>query len=386
MLLRELLQLPKISSNVLFWSPFEEQTREQLVQEVIGLANADVDGPRYIFFGVNVGTMEGKGSVGIDETAIANLKKAHRLISGLVKPVLELAFIFDKIEGKLVGALEIDGCDNMPYVVRQDFSDKLSGGQSWIREGSGLRAVGPHDAEQIRARAPRKHALPVKIRFNDQPDCELLELKIPDTSNPPSAQASAKVKKALDWKAKAQDAIGTINTHISRLLHVREHGSEAEFDQRGVDTLVDLHGKIEADNEFADADDYYFFEEKALLLNLAICNTGENQIRDARIELVFPRTSDFDVVDRLYTSPEDKRSRHEIEMADYPEVRQLDDTTVVRTSLGNLAANCPQQLFGSALRLTVKPKMRGKKVSIRYMFRAKNKQSTATGCLKIKFY
>ena len=37
--------------------PFREQDQEELVKEVIGLANADVDGPRYILFGINAGAM-----------------------------------------------------------------------------------------------------------------------------------------------------------------------------------------------------------------------------------------------------------------------------------------------------------------------------------------
>lgn len=47
------------------------------------------------------------------------LTKAHRAVSALVKPIVHLAFIFDKIEGRLVGALEIDGCDDGPDAYKQ---------------------------------------------------------------------------------------------------------------------------------------------------------------------------------------------------------------------------------------------------------------------------
>ncbi len=383
MLLKQLLHQPSISPNLLFRDPFMEHNPEQLVQEVIGLANIDVNGARYIIFGVNVGTMEGSGIVGIAESAIADLKKAHRLISALIKPVLQLAFIFDNIDGKLVGALEIDGCDAAPYVVRRDFSKKLAGGQSWIREGKQLRGANPIDLEQIRARVGRKQAWAVKIGFDDQPDCELIELKIPDTSNPPSIQAKQQIKQTIDWKKKTQDTLGTDNTHISRLLHVHEHGVEAEFDSRDIITLTDLHETI--GDEFIEADDYYFFEEKALKLNLTICNKDEDALEDVSIKLTFPRTQDFDLVDRLYTGPDNKRSRLEIEMAGYPEVQRLKHGTLARASLGDLAPNRPQQVFSCALRLAVGPTMRGKKVAIKYTLRAKNKQSPGRGRLEIKF-
>jgi len=360
-----------------------EHSPEQLVQEVIGLANTDANGARYIIFGVNVGAMEGSGIVGIAESAIADLKKAHRLISALIKPVLQLAFIFDKIDGKLVGALEIDGCDAAPYVVRQDYSKKLAGGQSWIREGNKIRGVDPIDLEQIRARVGRDHAWEVKIGFDDQPDCELIELKIPDTSNPPSRQAKQQIKQIIDWKQSTQDTLGTDDTHISRLLHVRDHGAEAEFDDRDINTLTDLHEEI--GNEFIEADDYYFFEEKALKLNLTICNEDEDALEDLSIKLTFPRTQDFDLVDRLYSGPDSKRSQLQIEMAGYPEVQRLEHATLARASLGDLVPNRPQQLFSCALRLAVGPTMRGKKVAIKYTLHAKNKQSPGRGRLKIKF-
>ena len=383
MLLKKLLESPKTSSKLLVCDPFREQDQEELVKEVIGLANADVDGPRYIIFGVNVGTMEGSGIVGITESAIADLKKAHRLLSALIEPVLHLAFIYDRINGKLVGALEIDGCDDGPYVVRRDFSKKLAGGQSWIREGAQLRAVDPIDMEQIRARVGRKQTWAVKIGFDDQPECELLELKIPDTSKPPSIQAKQQIKQTLDWKKKIKDTLGTINTQLSRLLHVRQHGVEAEFDTRGINTLIEHHEK--SGNEFTEADEYYFFEEKALKLNLTICNKDEDGLVDVSIKLAFPRTRGFDVVDHLCTGPDDKRTRLEIEMADYPEVQRLKHGTVARASLGYLAPNRPQQVFSCALRLAVGPTMRGKKVAIKYTLRAKNKQSVGRGRLKIKF-
>ncbi|MCH7636438.1 MAG: hypothetical protein IIA12_02065, partial [Proteobacteria bacterium] len=117
MILTQLLQQPTTSSKLLVCDPFRVPDQEELVKEVIGLANADVDGPRYILFGANPGAMEGSGVVGIAESAMADLKKAHRLLSVLIEPVVHLAFIFDRINGKLVGALEIDGCDEGPYVV-----------------------------------------------------------------------------------------------------------------------------------------------------------------------------------------------------------------------------------------------------------------------------
>jgi predicted HTH transcriptional regulator len=129
MLLRQLIQQPIMSSKLLVCDPFHMPGENELVKEVVGLANADVDGPRHILFGVNSAGMEGKKIVGIDEDTMADLKKAHRYISELVEPVVSLAFMFDRVNGKLVGALEVDDCGEGPFVVRHDYSDELPSGK-----------------------------------------------------------------------------------------------------------------------------------------------------------------------------------------------------------------------------------------------------------------
>ena len=109
MLLKQLLESPKTSSKLVVFDPFRDLEQEEMVKEVIGLANADVDGPRNILFGINAGAAVGSGIVGIADSDMADLKKAHRLLSKLIEPVLHLAFIYDRINGKPVGTLEIDG-------------------------------------------------------------------------------------------------------------------------------------------------------------------------------------------------------------------------------------------------------------------------------------
>lgn len=159
-----------------------------------------------------------------------------------------------------MGALEIDGCENAPFVVRRDYSKKLIGGHSWIREGRQFRDANPEDLDAIREHVGRAHAWEIAAGFNDRAECELLQLEIPDTSNPPSRQEQKQVKKTMDWKKTTMEELGTINTHMFRLMHVRQHGSDAEFDSRDLETLVDVHDK--GTIESAIADDHFFYEEK----------------------------------------------------------------------------------------------------------------------------
>ncbi len=103
------------------------------------------------------------------------------------------------------------------------------------------------------------------------------------------------------------------------------------------------------------------------------------------IELGFPRLPDFDVADRIYISPFDKRSPYELKNLGYPDVERRNDAILVRSSVGALGPGSPVQAFKCELRLAVGPGMQGRKIAILYTLRGQSKQSLGKGRLKIKF-
>ena len=389
MLLKQLIESPMTSSKLLVCDPFREYDQEELVKEVIGLANADIDGPRNILFGINAGALEGGGIVGIGESAMADLKKAHRTISELIEPVLHLAFIYDMINGKLVGTLEIDGCDDKPYIVGRSPSEKLTRGQCWIREDRELLAVRPDELTQTdeseAAEKPAKMGKPppISVGFNEEPDCVLLEMPIPDTSNPPFADEVQKAKQPLDLKKTIREKIGTVTTRILRLGGAPEDGSASKPGESDAETEID---ESEATaTVLAEANNHYFFEEKALRLNLCVSNEGSEPVENVSIKLGFPRIKGFDVVDRIYTSPFDKRAQNGAKKSGYPTIERRDDAIMVRATIDRLAPGDPQQAFKCDLRMAVEPRMQRKKIAILYMVRGPGKQALAKGRLKIRF-
>ena len=374
MLLKELLERPRPASNLRLYDPFRDLDHDELVDAVVDFANADIDGQRHILFGVNAGAVEGTGVVGIKESAMAYLKKAHRLFSSGIDPALEVAFMFDKINGKLVGALEIDGCDNGPYAIDPDFFDTLAIEQASLKESAAAKNNRADEAAE---------PVPVSVTFTEPPGCELLELPVPDTSNPPSAREEQPTKQGIDWKKALRDTVETVNTGIFNLTHGRPQGADAGSDKSRVETLRDkLDG---ADKQFVDANNYYFFEERAVKVNLTVCNKDVVGIEDATIEISLPRSEDFDVADRVYSRPDDDSPLKEADMCTYPEVRHGKGGIWVRASLGLLVPGKPKPAFESALRLAVGPSMAGRKVGITWFVRGQDKKILDKGTLKIRF-
>lgn len=392
MLLKQLLDSPRTSSNLVVYDPFGDLDREELVKEVVALANADVEGPRNILFGVNAGGVDGHSVVGISEDAVGDLKKAHRLLSALIEPVLQLAFIFDRINGKLVGALEIDGCDFGPYFIGHDWNQSLSLGQCWVRDGREIRAVDRADLVNgnsngngnspalVEEPASLVENPDIEVGFNEEPDCKYIELSVPDTSDPPFSDEDHDVKRSSKLSKAIKDTVGTVTTHILRLGPGAGKGAAKAAEKDSPNEASDEASEIRAD-----AQNHYYYEEKALRLNLCASNQGENDIEDISIELGFPRLPGFDIADRLYTSPFDKRSAAEIKSLGYPEVESSDAAIFVRGSIGLLAPEKPEQLFRCELRLVVGPEMKGRKLAVHYKLRAPNRQNLSTGRLKIRF-
>ncbi len=151
------------------------------------------------------------------------------------------------------------------------------------------------------------------------------------------------------------------------------------------DIAADTAELKETKTLFADADNHYFYEEKALQLNLVVSNDGEEIVRNVSIELGFPRIPDFDLADHLYISPFDKRSAYEVKNLGYPEVVREKAAIKVRSSIGVIAPDSPEPAFRCALRMAVGPGMQGKKIAIHYTLRGQDEQEFGKGRLKIIF-
>ena len=386
MLLKPLLQSPRTSSRMLVYDPFVDLDRCELVREVIGLANADVDGPRNILFGVNAAAVEGDGIVGISEHAVAELKKAHRLVSMLVEPTLELAFIFDRINGKLVGTLEINGCDYGPYFVATDLPGSMRRGQCWVRNGRELLSMDrgsaspPVASDSAESTVNLPEHVDVSVGFGDDPDCDFVELAIPDASSPPFAEELEEAEESAVITQVLKQTVRTRTTQILRLGQGNVAMMVAETPD-GEDTGLSEHaGKI-----LADARNHYFFEERAVKVDPCIRNRGDDDLENVTIEFGFPRIPYFDVADRLYVSPFDKRSDVEIRNMGYPAVDVRSDAIYVRSPIDTLPARATRQALKCPLRLAVKPGMQGRKLAINYTLRGPGDENLGSGRLKIRF-
>ena len=385
MLLQQLIQQPITSSKLVVCDPFRMPEPSELVKEVIGLANADVDGPRYILFGINAGGMEGSKIVGIKDDAAAALKKAHRLISAQIEPVVSLAFVFDRFNGKLAGALEIDGGEDGPFVPGEEVATELSGDQTWVREGRELRVVdisdlGATDAQESTevteedAPAELLETPSIDVGFNEEPDCDVIELSIPDTSDPPFVGEKENLGDQAGLTETLKSAVHTMNTKIVSLARGRSK-DDADLSTDVVKAAQEL---------IAESENHYYYEEKALQLNFSVLNTGSHPVDDLHIEFGFPKIEDFDIADRIHMSPFDKSSHPATRNQGYPDVERGRKGFIVRSRIGVLQPAVPTPALKCPLRVAVGPGVQKRKMAVLYTLRRAG-EIVGEGRLKIKF-
>ena len=386
MLLQQLIQQPMTSSKLVVFDPFRMPEPSELVKEVIGLANADVEGPRYILFGVNPGAIDGNKVVGIKDDAAAALKKAHRVVSAQIEPVVSLAFIFDKINGKLVGALEIDGGEDGPFVPGEDFAADSSGKKTWVREGRELRVVdisdlGSTDAqgstEETEEEGPAEllETPSIDVGFNEESDCDLIELSIPDTSDPPFVGEKESLGDQAGLTETLKSAVHTMTTKIVSLARGRSKDADPDSSTDVVKATQDL---------ITESENHYYFEEKALQLNFSVLNTGAHPVDDLHIEFGFPKIEDFDIADRIHMSPFDKSSHPATRNQGYPDVERGKKGFIVRNKIGVLQPAVPTPAFKCPLRMAVGPGAQKRKMAILYTLR-RDGEIVGEGRLKILF-
>jgi hypothetical protein len=380
MLLQQLIQQPITSSKLVVCDPFRMPEPAELVKEVIGLANADIDGPRYILFGVNSAGMEGGKIVGIKDDAAAALKKAHRLVSAQIEPVVALAFIFDRINGKLAGALEIDGGEDGPFVPCEGVSAELSNGQTWVRQGRDLRVVDIGDLDPIEASDPVAPAEPLEIPdidvgFGEDPNCDLIELTIPDTSDPPFLGEKNDHGNQTSLTETLKSAVNTMTTRIAGLARGLSKDADPDSSTDILKAAQDL---------ITESENHYYYEEKALKLNFSVFNTGSHPVDDLHIEFGFPKADDFDIADRIHASPFDKSSHPATRNQTYPSVECAGSAIIVRNKIGVLEPAVPMPALRSPIRMAVRPGMRKRKIAILYTLR-RGDEMISEGRLKIKF-
>ena len=376
--LYDILESPADAPNrICRFEPFGRAHREQMVREVLGLANADVQDTRYIVFGAHDDGSAVKVT-GMTDADVECLEEDVLALGDLIDPDLDVEVLYETVDGKTIGVLRLDQCGNPPYVVKKTLSNRLQRGECWVRREGKISLALRNDLDRMYGRIQPVESPSVLIGFNGQADCQVLDIEIPDRSDPPSKRAEEKPALRIETNST------TSETSIARARIVNARMYVAETALTEADNTIKTENATEEIRKKR-ADIHYFFEERAIRINFFILNKTRLTFEDATFELSFPRASDFDIADRIHIPPDQIHSPVEADLMGYPEVQKTRNSIRVCGSLGAIQPGRGIDAFECAIRLAVGTGWRGKKLGIHYALKAANLRKPFTGRLKLKF-
>lgn len=366
-------------------TPYGAAGVESFLRDVMALANAAVEGPRYIVIGVD---LDGKGRKhvhAVDASDFSGKPSYQALANEYLEPAVRIRYKPVSLDGTRVGVFEIGDCQDRPYMMRIDFSETLRRGDAYKRIRDAAVKMGRRQLQELFEQKFRDSVSASDIEVGFPGDIIHKKLAMPtcDLSHMPSALASAKLEQLLNIHNVSSNSGST--TVVARLTHARLFGTDDPYISRSPEELLMEMNQIR--DKYRDQDNHYLFEEHGQALRLVVYNQGEEAITDASLTIVMPNHNAFYVADSAPRRPLKGHfvDRTPDEIAAYPSVALKDDAVQVTCKIGDIAVGEPTELFPTPLRVCIGRELRGRRLGIRYTLHGQNLRTPARGQLKLSF-
>ena len=355
------------------------------LRDVLAMANAPVEGPRYIIVGADYDAQGHKRLNSIDADDFSGKPSYQSLANEYIEPSVRIRYKPVSIEGKRIGVFEIGDCQDRPYMMRIDYSEKLRRGDAYIRTKDSALKMGRRQLAELFERKFRDSvsADDIEIGFPGEIIHKELQLNCCDLSQLPSAEASKKLDELFAVRNQSKKTGST--TVMARLTHARLFGADDPYVDRSPDDLMKEMKELR--HKYRDHDNHFLFESRAEHVQMVVYNQGQEPIVDASLSLIMPNHNAFYVAATLPKVPRDDGFADctPDEIAAYPSVTLKDDSVQVTSKIGDIPIGEPIDVFVSPLRLCVGKDLGGKRFGIRYALHGQNLRSPAKGKLRLIF-
>jgi hypothetical protein len=363
---------------------YGHQGVQTFLRDVTALANASIDGNRYIVTGVEFDAGGRRRLSGVERDDFTGKPAYQALANEHIEPPLRIRYQAVSVDGKRVGVFSIGDCQDRPYMMRVDYSETLRRGDAYARVNNAAVKLGRRQFQSLFEEKFKDSVSSNEIEIGFPGDIIHKDREFPtcDLTGLPSAIAGAKLHELIAAKNTAQAAAA--NTFVARLTHARLFGSDSPYEERSTEDIEAEMRQLE--HRFRDQDEHFLFEQRGGTLQLIILNQGDEPIQDASLALVMPKHSALHVAPALPKQQRDNSfvERTAAEQAAYPAVALRDDSIHVTVKLGDVPAGEPVEAFESALRVCVGNELTGRRVGIQYSLFAKNLRAPAQGKLRLR--
>jgi hypothetical protein len=355
------------------------------LRDVLALANASVEGNRYIVVGVDLDEKGRKRTQQVQSEDFSGKPSYQSLANEFIEPPIRIRYKPVSFDGAQIGVFEIGDCQDRPYMMRVDYSETLRRGDAYKRVNNAVIKMGRRQLMELFEDKFRDSvsAGDIEVGFPGEIIHKDLAIATCDLSKMPSALASNKLEEMLNVRSMSGNSGST--TMVARLTHARLFGAADPYVERSPeDIMVELN---QIRDKYRDQDNHFLFHECAEQLQLVVYNQGEEPIIDASLSLALPNHNSFYVADTLPKRPTNDRfvDRAPDEIANYPTVTLKDDAVNITAKIGDIPPGEPIEIFLSPLLLCVGDELSGRRFGIRYALHGQNLRAPAKGQLKLRF-
>jgi len=355
--------------------------RQGLIRDILGLANALVDGSRYLIMGVRDGGPDDRSFVGISNEELDQAYESYQTqFSRYIEPALKIDLETMELDGVPVAILALNDCAEQPYLLKENLSNAMREGSGWIRRTTEPRRLRRKDLQQLfdkTALSPAHHPT-IQVGFTGQGPEEEVTLTVLDLSELPSAIAGAKFRMLMEAKQASQDVEGRATTRLERLVHAREFGGTKPYHQTTETSLMRRMGATE--DEYHWADDYYVYETRTHKLNLSLENIGAVGLRDGLLTLDFPRLDGLGISEYIRIAPD---SEDEESPKGYPKIETGERRIRVQAKVRSVPRHSTVPAFQQPLRVWVREQVKGRTLPVDYRLQSASLREPVAGTLRI---
>ena len=212
------------------------------LRDVLALANASVEGNRYIVVGVDIDNKGRKRTHSVQNEDFSGKPSYQSLANEFIEPPVRIRYKPVSFDGARVGVFEIGDCQDRPYMMRVDYSETLRRGDAYKRVNNAPIKMGRRQLMELFERKFRDSVSAGDIEVGFPGDIIHKDLAIPtcDLSKMPSALASNKLEEMLNIRSMSGNSGST--TMVARLTHARLYGTEDPYvDRSPEDISIELN-------------------------------------------------------------------------------------------------------------------------------------------------
>ena len=122
---------------------------EHFLRDVLAMANASVEGTRYIVTGVEFDAKGRKRTYSIDQSDFSGKPAYQALANDHIEPPIRLRYQPVTVEGERVGVFQIGDCQDRPYMMRVDYSETLRRGDAYVRINDSAVKMGRRQLQSL---------------------------------------------------------------------------------------------------------------------------------------------------------------------------------------------------------------------------------------------